>query len=83
MRCTGSAALDICYVAAARCDVFFELLLCPWDYAAASLILQEAGGVIQTLAGGVPSLVQDSSILAAGPAALRDIQELGLLAGIG
>ncbi len=42
-RC-GSAALDICYVACGRFDGFWEIKLKPWDVAAASLILSEAGG---------------------------------------
>ena len=50
-RRSGSAALDICYVAAGRADVFFEACLRPWDYAAATLIAQEAGGVISALDG--------------------------------
>ena len=44
MRRTGSAALDICGLAAGRNDVFCELILSPWDYAAGSLIVSEAGG---------------------------------------
>lgn len=50
-RRSGSAALDICYVAAGRADVFFEACLRPWDYAAATLIAQEAGGVFSALDG--------------------------------
>jgi myo-inositol-1(or 4)-monophosphatase len=42
-RC-GSAALDLCYIACGRFDGFWELKLKPWDVAAASLIVQEAGG---------------------------------------
>ena len=42
-RC-GSAALDLCYLACGRFDGFWELKLKPWDVAAASLIVQEAGG---------------------------------------
>ncbi len=44
-RC-GSAALDLCYVACGRFDGFWELKLKPWDVAAASLILREAGGYL-------------------------------------
>lgn len=46
LRRTGSAALDICNVAAGRMDGFFEMELQPWDYAAGSVILEEAGGRI-------------------------------------
>ena len=47
----GSAALDLCYVAAGRADLFFECCLQPWDYAAGSLIVQEAGGIATALQG--------------------------------
>lgn len=46
VRRSGSAALDLCYVAAGRADGFFEGVLSPWDYAAASVILREAGATI-------------------------------------
>ena len=48
IRRTGSAALDICYIAAGKADLFFELILRPWDCAAATVIVEEAGGVICT-----------------------------------
>ena len=47
MRCIrrlGSAAIDMCWVAAGRMDGFFEYILSPWDFAAAMLIVREAGG---------------------------------------
>lgn len=44
LRRSGSAALDLCSVAAGRTDMFYEYLLSPWDYAAGSLIITEAGG---------------------------------------
>lgn len=49
LRRTGSAALDICYVASGKADLYFECVTHPWDWAGASLILTEAGGIIQTL----------------------------------
>jgi myo-inositol-1(or 4)-monophosphatase len=51
MRRHGSAALDLCYVAAGRLDGFWELNLKPYDYAAGILILQEAGGCISDFSG--------------------------------
>ena len=51
LRRTGSAAFEICSVAAGRGDLFLELKLQPWDYAAASLIVKEAGGCISDLDG--------------------------------
>ena len=44
IRRGGSAALDLAYVAAGRHDVYFELILRPWDFAAGALLVQEAGG---------------------------------------
>ena len=51
LRRPGAAALDLAYVAAGRCDGFWELGLKPWDTAAGSLLITEAGGRIGTLAG--------------------------------
>jgi len=45
VRRMGSAALDLCYVAAGRFDAYYEYMLSPWDFAAGTLILEEAGGV--------------------------------------
>ena len=50
-RRMGAAALDLCNVACGRTELFFEYSLCPWDYAAGSLLVTEAGGVISTLDG--------------------------------
>lgn len=46
IRISGSAALDLCYIACGRLEAYAERNLKPWDYAAASLILEEAGGMI-------------------------------------
>jgi myo-inositol-1(or 4)-monophosphatase len=54
VRRDGSAALDLCYLAAGRFDGFWELQLHPWDVAAGFLIVQEAGGRVSDLAGGPP-----------------------------
>lgn len=52
VRRLGSAAIDLCYVAAGRFDGFWEQSLHPWDVAAGALIIQEAGGRVTDLAGG-------------------------------
>jgi myo-inositol-1(or 4)-monophosphatase len=52
VRRLGSAAIDLCYVAAGRLDGFWELHLGPWDIAAGALIVQEAGGRVTTTDGG-------------------------------
>lgn len=51
VRRSGSAALDLCNVAAGRAELFFELRLSPWDFAAGSLIVTEAGGVVTQMDG--------------------------------
>lgn len=51
LRRPGAAALDLAYVAAGFYDGFFEVGLNPWDVAAGSLLVQEAGGLIGNLAG--------------------------------
>lgn len=52
VRRAGSAALDLCYVACGRVDGFWEWQLKPWDTAAASLIVREAGGTVSDFRGG-------------------------------
>ena len=49
IRRSGSAALDLCYLAAGRIDAFYEQKLSPWEYAAGTLIVKEAGGIIDSL----------------------------------
>lgn len=61
----GSAALDLCYVAAGKGDLFFECCLRPWDYAAGSLIVTEAGGRVSALDGS-PLRFYDRCSVAAG-----------------
>lgn len=60
----GSAVLELCLIACGRAEVYAELKLQPWDYAAASLIVLEAGGVVSTLEGDKVSFTSPSSILA-------------------
>jgi myo-inositol-1(or 4)-monophosphatase len=63
LRRLGSAALDICYVAAGRFEGFWEVNLHPWDVAAGVLILLEAGGV-WTDFHGLPTSVYNPQLLA-------------------
>ncbi|HEX6726475.1 MAG TPA: inositol monophosphatase family protein [Nitrospira sp.] len=51
LRRTGSAALDLCYVAAGRFDGFWEVRLNPWDMAAGAVIAREAGGRLTDFSG--------------------------------
>ena len=58
LRRPGAAALDLCYVAAGWYDGFFETGLSPWDIAAGSLIITEAGGLIGNFTGEADYLYQ-------------------------
>ena len=64
-RRLGAASLDICCVACGRTDAFFEFSLFPWDYAAASLILTEAGGALCTMEGEPVPIDRRCSVWAA------------------
>jgi myo-inositol-1(or 4)-monophosphatase len=68
IRRIGSAALDLCWVADGRLDAHWEEQLKPWDTAAASLIIQEAGGTITSAAGTdfdleAPSVVASNGLI--------------------
>lgn len=63
-RRLGAAALDLCDVACGRVELFFEYSLCPWDFAAGSQIITEAGGHISTLQGGPLALTERCSVWA-------------------
>lgn len=52
LRRTGSAALDLAYVACGRFDAYFEMGLQPWDMAAGVLLVREAGGQVTDMRGG-------------------------------
>ena len=67
VRRLGSAAIDLCYVAAGRFDGFWEIRLNPWDVAAGGLIAKEAGALVTDLRGGQDYLTQPLSILVANP----------------
>ena len=64
VRRLGSAAIDLCYVAAGRLDGFWESDLKPWDIAGGALIVAEAGGRITNMAGG-PFTSRGGHVLAA------------------
>ena len=58
LRRPGAAALDLCYVAAGWYDGFFETGLQPWDVAAGSLLVTEAGGLVGNFTGEADFLHQ-------------------------
>ena len=64
VRRSGSAALDMCSVAAGRAELFFELSLSPWDYAAGSLIVKEAGGLVSDINGKELAYDRQCSVIA-------------------
>ena len=79
MRRAGSAALDLAYIAAGRCDGFFEVGLSPWDIAAGSILIKEAGGIISDFSGGndyliTGNVVAGNSLLH--PAILKEVREI-------
>ncbi len=60
IRRLGSAALDLCYVAAGRFDGYFEMSIKPWDIAAGELIVTEARGVVVDHTGAHNSMTSGS-----------------------
>ena len=66
IRRFGSAALDLCYVAAGRFDAYWERDLNIWDVAGGAIIVREAGGLVSEIDGG-RNFLTDGSILAANP----------------
>lgn len=63
IRRAGSAALDLCYLAMGRFDGFWELKLHPWDTAAGTLIVKQAGGRVTDF-GGEPFSIYSENLLA-------------------
>ena len=73
-RRTGSAALDLAYVAAGRFDGYFELGLKPWDIAAGELIVKEAGGTVVDARGGSESM-ENGQVLACSMKMLKPLMQ--------
>jgi myo-inositol-1(or 4)-monophosphatase len=64
VRRTGSAALDLAFVACGRLDLFWEFGLKPWDVAAGTLLVTEAGGRVSDMQGGPHSVTESDHVLA-------------------
>jgi myo-inositol-1(or 4)-monophosphatase len=64
VRRTGSAAIDLAYVACGRLDFFWEFGLKPWDMAAGTLLVQEAGGRTSDMKSAVHSVANSDHLLA-------------------
>ena len=67
----GSSALDLAYLAAGRVDGFFQIGLEPWDMAAGTVIVREAGGFVADAAGGERFLAT-GNVVAGNPRVFRD-----------
>lgn len=76
LRTFGSAALELAYVACGRADVFFGRYLKPWDYAAAVIIISEAGGRIADLDGNLDMTVFEQHIVATNGVVHNEFAEL-------
>ncbi|WP_307041997.1 inositol monophosphatase family protein [Agromyces ramosus] len=79
LRRAGSAALDLCAVAAGRLDAFYERGLNPWDHAAGALIAREAGARVGGLGGGPESF---ELLVAAAPALYAELATALIDAGV-
>lgn len=71
-RRTGSAALDLAYVAAGRVDGYFEIGLRPWDFMAGDLLVREAGGLTTDFVGG-PHYLTSGNLVAGNPRVVKGL----------
>ncbi len=78
IRRTGSAALNMCYVASGRLDAYWATGTSAWDIAAGLLLVREAGGTVTDLSGG-PFSLSEPQPLASGTAELN--RELAAILG--
>jgi myo-inositol-1(or 4)-monophosphatase len=74
VRRAGAAALDLAYVACGRLDAFWELGLSPWDMAAGSLLIQEAGGLVGGLKGE-QDFMESGDVVASAPKLFSQLLE--------
>ena len=65
IRRFGSCAMELCYIAAGKCDLYFEIRVFPWDCAAGLLILNEAGGIAKGLKDATLDLKKPSVVICA------------------
>ena len=76
IRRAGAAAIDLCWVAAGRLDAFYEAGLAPWDVAAGSLVVTEAGGTVESVNGLMPAEPNLPTLVAAAPGLGRPLWDL-------
>ena len=75
IRRSGSAALDMAYVAAGRYDAYWEWDLNPWDLAAGIILVREAGGFVSDMNGG-SEVLSKGSVLASNENLTRPVQTI-------
>jgi myo-inositol-1(or 4)-monophosphatase len=73
LRVIGSAALEICYVACGKFDLFVHEALAPWDIAAAALIAREAGAVVRSLKTGQDAAWDEPQVAIGNAKIVRDL----------
>ena len=76
IRNGGSAAIDLCRIASGSNIAYIEMLLQPYDYAAASVIIEEAGGCISQVDGSAITLDKGCSIVAGTPKAVEEVKAI-------
>jgi myo-inositol-1(or 4)-monophosphatase len=76
VRRVGSAAIELCCVAAGRLEGYVERGLKPWDYAAATLIIQEAGGTVTNERGGPMGLFQGGAVVGSNGAIHQELLDV-------
>lgn len=69
VRRSGSAALDFCTIACGKAELYFEMILSPWDYAAGAIIVEEAGGVVSRPDGKPLTFDKKQAVVARTPKA--------------
>ena len=82
IRRTGSAALNLCYVACGRFDVSWSYCTKVWDIAAGALMIQEAGGVVESPDGGAFDVHKGQVLSAASEALMDQVIEMAARAGL-
>jgi myo-inositol-1(or 4)-monophosphatase len=81
-RRTGSAALNLCYVASGRYDAAWSYCTKVWDVAAGTLLIREAGGIVTSPDGGALDLDRGRFIAAGNPELYRHVKDLVAAAGL-
>lgn len=76
VRRSGSAALDICYVASGKADLYYEMIIRPWDWAGASVILLEAGGMFSKIDSSPIDLSKTDSYLCGNINNIKEFNEI-------